>query len=120
MKVSEILNSDCCPHIDQIVQEDLDMITEAEYQGKTVQLNSPKRGGTKKFYVFVKNKDGNVIKVSFGDPNSTIKNDDPVRAASFQARHKCAQEKDRTTPRWWSCNVARYWKQLNLSSNRPW
>ena len=120
MKVAEILNSGCCPDASEMVQEDLDIIVEAEYQGKTVQLNSPKRGGTKKFYVFVKNKDGNIVKVSFGDPNGEVANYDVKRAASFQARHKCAQEKDRTSPNWWSCNVARYAKQLGLSSSRPW
>ena len=32
-------------------------ITEAEYQGKTVKLNDPIRGGSKKFYVYVKDGD---------------------------------------------------------------
>ena len=35
-------------------------ITEAEYQGKKVKLNDPIRGGSKKFYVYVK--DGDKIK----------------------------------------------------------
>ena len=43
-------------------------IHEAEYQGKDVELNKPKRGGDKKFYVYVKDpKSGNIRKVSFGD-----------------------------------------------------
>ena len=53
-------------------------ITEAEYQGKKVTLNNPTRGGSKKFYVYVKNDKGNVVKVSFGDPNMEIKRDDPA------------------------------------------
>ena len=40
-------------------------ITEAEYQGKKVKLNDPIRGGSKKFYVYVKDGD-KVKKVSFG------------------------------------------------------
>ena len=36
------------------------VITEAEYQGKTVKLNDPIRGGSKKFYVYVK--DGDKVK----------------------------------------------------------
>ena len=32
-------------------------ITEAEYQGKKVKLNDPIRGGSKKFYVYVKDGD---------------------------------------------------------------
>ena len=35
-------------------------ITEAEYQGKKVKLNDPVRGGSKKFYVYVK--DGDKVK----------------------------------------------------------
>lgn len=120
MKVAEIITSECCPDLDKLVQEDTDIILEAEYQGKTVQLNSPKRGGPKKFYVFVKNNEGRVIKVTFGDPNATIKNDDVKAAASFQARHRCAQQKDKTSAAYWSCNVARYSKQLGLVSSRPW
>jgi hypothetical protein len=125
MKISELLSEQkCCPDViqeDQI-QEDL-MITEAEYQGKTVELNKPFRtsGGPRKFSVYVKNDaTGKVIKVNFGDPNSTIKNDDPVAAKSFQARHKCSEKTDKTTAGWWSCNVAKYHKLLNLSSSRPW
>ncbi len=50
---------------------DGNFLSEAEYRGRKVNLNSPFRtpGGPKKFSVYVKNKSGNVIKVSFGDPN---------------------------------------------------
>lgn len=115
MFISEILN--CCPE-----NTETPIITEAEYQGKTVSLNAPFRtsGGPRKFSVYVKNSAGNVVKVNFGDPNAKIKNEDPKAAASFQARHKCTQKTDKTTPGWWSCNVARYAKALGLSSSRPW
>ena len=54
-------------------------ITEAEYQGKKVKLNDPIRGGSKKFYVYVKDGD-KVKKVSFGDTTGlSIKRDDPAR-----------------------------------------
>ena len=47
------------------VYKDL-LITESMYQGKKVKLNDPIRGGSKKFYVYVK--DGpKMKKVSFGD-----------------------------------------------------
>lgn len=117
MNVNELLN--CCPE----VKDDPALpIMEALYQGKTVQLNKPFRtsGGPRKFSVYVKNAQGNIIKVNFGDPNATIKNDDPVKAASFQARHKCSEKTDKTTPGWWSCNVARYAKALGLVSSHPW
>jgi hypothetical protein len=77
----------------------------SEYQGRKVQLNKPFRtpDGPKKFSVYVKNDKGNVVKVNFGDPNLSIKRDDPKRRKSFRARHKCDQQKDKTTPAYWSC-----------------
>ena len=90
----------------------------AEYKGKKVQLNKPKRGGSKKFYVYVKNpKTGNVKKVSFGDNNLSVKFKKPGARASFAARHKCAQKKDKTKAGYWSCNIGRYWKSLGGSKN---
>jgi len=82
---------------------------DAEYQGKKVKLNNPVRGGSKKFYVYVKNDKGNVVKVSFGDTTGlSIKRDDPERRKSFRARHKCDQKKDKTTPGYWSC---KFWEK---------
>merc|ERR1711965_1207500 len=41
---------------------------ESEYQGKDVDLNKPKAGGPKKYYVYVKDpSSGNIKKVSWGD-----------------------------------------------------
>ena len=64
-------------------------LTEAEYQGRKVKLNEPTRSsdGKKKFYVYVKNDKGNIIKLGFGDPNMEIKRDDPKRRKAFRARH---------------------------------
>ena len=78
-------------------------LTESEYQGKKVTLNNPVRGGSKKFYVYVKNEKGNVVKVSFGDPNMEIKRDDPKRRKSFRARHDCANPGPKWKARYWSC-----------------
>ena len=60
-------------------------IEEAEYKGRKVDLNNPTRAsdGKKKFYVYVKNEKGNVIKLGFGDPNMEIKRDDPARRNHF-------------------------------------
>ena len=81
-------------------------LTEAEYQGKKVNLNDPIRTSenpNKKFKVYVKNAKGKVVVVRFGDPNMSIKRDDPKRRAAFRARHNCADKKDKTTPGFWSC-----------------
>ena len=95
---------------------DLPMINEAEYRGKKVELNKPKRGGSKKFYVYTKNKKGNVVKVSFGDTTGLkAKINNPGAVKSFVARHKCKETKDRTKASYWSCRLPRYAKSLGLS-----
>jgi hypothetical protein len=80
-------------------------LTEAEYQGRKVTLNDPFRtpGGPKKFSVYVKNEKGNVVKVNFGDPNLSIKRDDPARRKSFRARHNCDNPGPKWKARYWSC-----------------
>ena len=83
-----------------------DTLGEAEYQGKKVKLNDPFRlpsGSNKKFGVYVKNEKGNIIKVTFGDPNMEIKRDDPGRRKSFRARHNCDNPGPKTKARYWSC-----------------
>lgn len=94
----------CCDDCDNYYDHE---ITEAEYQGKKVELNNPFRlpsGSTKKFGVYTKNDKGNIVKVTFGDPNMEIKRDDPARRKSFRARHGCD---DNPGPKWkakyWSC-----------------
>jgi hypothetical protein len=84
---------------------------------KDVELNKPKVGGPKKYYVYVKDpKTGNVKKVTFGDTSGLkVKLDDKEARKSFAARHNCDQQKDRTKAGYWSCNLPRYAKQLGLS-----
>lgn len=98
-------------HIVVNLEDDYD-IFEAMYKGKDVKLNQPSYDSDDsdhKFKVYVKKPDtGNVIKVSFGDPDMEIKRDDPNRRKSFRARHKCDQksfEKDRDTAGYWSCQM---------------
>jgi hypothetical protein len=101
------------------VRDEIDNLSEAEYKGREVPLNKPKRGGPKKFFVYVKNpKTGNVKKVNFGDSgNLSVKIKEPGARASFAARHKCSTKKDKTSPGYWSCNIGRYWKSLGGSKN---
>ena len=101
----------------ELLKASVNYMNESEYQGKKVQLNKPKRGGSKKFYVYVKNKKGNVQKVSFGDTGLSVKFKQKGARASFAARHKCATKKDKTKAGYWSCNIGRYWKSLGGSSN---
>tara|TARA_A100001037_G_scaffold244817_1_gene225975 strand:+ start:114059 stop:114652 length:594 start_codon:yes stop_codon:yes gene_type:complete len=95
-------------------------IHESEYQGKDVELNKPKRGGDKKFYVYVKDpKTKNIRKVSFGDTTGlSVKFKDPVRRKAFADRHNCSTKKDKTKAGYWSCNLPRYAKQLGMGDNQ--
>jgi|TARA_B100001094_G_C17774252_1_gene596562 hypothetical protein len=79
----------------------------AEYQGRKVKLGKPFRtpDGPKKSSVYVKNDKGNVVKVNFGDPNMSIKKDNPNRRKSFRARHNCANPGPRWKARYWSCRA---------------
>ena len=87
-----------------------------EDDDKDVKLNSPKRGGPKKYYVFVKNEKGNVVRVNFGDAGDLkSKINDPEARKNFAARHNCSEKKDKTKAGYWSCNLPRYAKQLGLS-----
>ena len=75
-----------------------------------MKLNKPftlPKGSGKQYGVYVKT-NGKVKKVTFGDPNSEIRRDNPKRRASFRARHKCDTAKDKTTPRYWSC---KFWEK---------
>ena len=86
-----------------------EVLEEAEYQGKTVSLNTPFRtpNAAKKFAVYVKNKAGKIIIVRFGSQTMSIKRDNPARRKSFRARHRCDTATDNTTARYWSC---RQWR----------
>ena len=94
---------------------------EGKYMGRKVTLNKPSRmSGKRKFRVFTRNDRGNVVKVEWGQPGATVKNDDPKASKSFRARHRCKTPGPRWKPRWWACNVGRYAKLLGLKSNNPW
>jgi hypothetical protein len=80
----------------------------AEKKKGKAPLNKPFRlpsGSKKKFGVYVKNDKGNIVKVTFGDPNMSIKRDNPERRKSYRARHGC----DNPGPKWkanyWSCKM---------------
>lgn len=104
---------------------DSDLLNEAEYQGKKVQIGKPKRGGSKKFYVYVRNpKTGKVKKVSFGAKsgggNLAVKLRDPKARKAFADRHNCEQKNDKTKPGYWACRLPRYAKLLGLSGGGRW
>lgn len=98
-----------------VIEEELNMISEAKHKGREVKLGKVMKGDTKKFKVYVKDKKtGNVKKVNFGDPNMEIRRDNPKARKSFRARHGCGtgRASDRTKAAYWSC---RMWSKKPVS-----
>ena len=97
-------------------------IEEAEYKGREVKLNKPKRGGPKKFYVYVRDpKTKRIKKVTFGASGGgqslKVKLRDKKARNAFSKRHRCPEKKDRTKASYWSCNLPRYASMLGLGAN---
>ena len=103
MQEITICNECAVAMLEDIKTGKLNIMTEAEYQGRTVKLGKPMRGDVKKFKVYVKNDKGNVVKVNFGDPNMRIRKSNPARRRSFRARHRCDTPGPRWKARYWSC-----------------
>ena len=84
-------------------------VNEAEYQGRDVKLGKPMQGDIKKFKVYVKNPQGNVVKVNFGQGGNAkggtmkIRKSNPEARKSFRARHNCDNPGPRHKARYWSC-----------------
>jgi hypothetical protein len=95
------------------------LLIESESKKKNPPLNKPKRGGSKKFYVYVRDpKTKKIKKVSFGGTTGlSVKINDPKARQAFAKRHNCAQKKDKTKASYWSCRIGKYWKQLGGDKN---
>lgn len=117
------------PEIGELMQTDIgDLVM---HEGEEVpldfplveeeELNKPKRGGPKKFYVFVKDpQTGNVKKVTWGDTTGLkVKINDPEARKSFAARHQCATATDKTKASYWACRLPRYAKSLGMQVDNP-
>ena len=93
------------------------LIEALEEEKKDPPIGKPKRGGSKKFYVYVKNKD-KVKKVSFGMAGGALraKLNNPKARQAFSKRHDCPNKKDRTKASYWSCRLPRYAKLLGFKT----
>jgi hypothetical protein len=96
----------------EVPMVDNEFLTEAEYQGRKVQLGKIMQGDVKKFKVYVKNDKGKVVKVNFGFGGKSakgkrmpIKKNNPKRRKSFRARHNCDNPGPRWKPRYWACRA---------------
>ena len=96
----------------EVPVEDESFLSEAEYQGRKVQLGKIMQGDVKKFKVYVKNDKGNIVKVNFGfggksakGKRMVIKKNNPQRRKSFRARHNCDNPGPRWKARYWACRT---------------
>jgi len=101
-----------CVPVEEEIAEEVDWVNilfEADYQGKSVKLNDPFRtpDGPKKFGVYTMGPNGKVVIVRFGDPNMEIKRDDPERLKSYRARHGCESPGPKWKANYWSCQMWR-------------
>jgi len=82
-------------------------------------IGKPKRGGSKAYYVYVRDpKTKRIKKVSFGSGGLRAKINNPKARQAFAARHRCKEKNDRTKPSYWSCRLPRYAKALGLGANK--
>jgi hypothetical protein len=98
------------------IDEELDEAKKSKK--KNPPLNKPHRGGSKKFYVYVKDpKTKRIKKVSFGAQGMSAKINNPKARQAFSKRHNCPQKNDKTKASYWSCRLPSYAKLLGLKSN---
>jgi hypothetical protein len=110
----KILNMDDYDMLVGLVKNNL------QEEKKNPPLNKPKRGGAKKFYVYVRDpKTKKIKKVSFGMAGGGLraKLNNPKARQAFAKRHRCGQGEEKTSPKWWSCRIGRYWKSLGGEKN---
>tara|TARA_B100001564_G_scaffold359254_1_gene380333 strand:+ start:580 stop:1413 length:834 start_codon:yes stop_codon:yes gene_type:complete len=99
--------------------EQLDEKKKAKKKKKDPPIGKPKRGGSKAYYVYVRDpKTKKIKKVSFGSGGLRAKINNPKARRAFAARHKCSQKNDRTKASYWSCRLPRYAKALGLGNNK--
>ena len=94
-------------------------LNEVDKKKKNPPLGKPKRGGSKKFYVYVRDpKSKRIKKVSFGMAGGGLraKLNNPKARQAFAKRHNCAQKKDKTKASYWSCRLPRYAKALGFNT----
>jgi hypothetical protein len=96
-----------------------DELEESKDKKKNPPLGKPKRGGSKKFYVYVRNpKTKKIKKVSFGDTTGlSAKINNPEARRAFAKRHKCGTGEPKTSARYWSCRLPRFSKLLGLKGS---
>ena len=106
----------------EFVRDEIDNMSMNEAKKKKKKkdppIGKPKRGGSKAYYVYVRDpKTKKIKKVSFGSGGLRAKIKNKQARNAFAKRHNCKNKKDRTTAGYWSCNLPRYASQLGLGAN---
>ena len=70
-------------------------------QQAAIAISKKEKGEKPKEEDIIRRGDAKVVR--FGDPNLSIKRDDPARRRSFRARHNCDNPGPRHKARYWSC-----------------
>ncbi len=112
------IKEDKKPTLQEIIKKVLDEKKKAKKkEKKDPPLNKPKRGGSKAYYVYVRDpKTKKIKKVSFGSGGLRAKIRNAKARKAFAARHNCKNKKDRTKAGYWSCNLPRYAEALGLGA----
>ena len=98
--------------------EELDEKKKVKKKKKDPPIGKPKRGGSKAYYVYVRDpKTKRIKKVSFGSGGLRAKIKNRGARAAFAKRHRCSEKNDRTKASYWSCRLPRYAQALGLGSN---
>ena len=101
-----------------LLRSQLDEKKKAKKKKKDPPLGKPKRGGSKAYYVYVRDpKTKRIKKVSFGSGGLRAKIRNPKARNAFAKRHRCSEKNDRTKPSYWSCRLPRYASALGLGAN---
>lgn len=106
---------------DKFLVEETLIGEKAEYKGNKVSIHKPfrltkeQRGkGKKKYGVY--HKSGDKVKfVKFGHIDHNVKINSKEDSISYSKRHKCDTAKDKSSAKYWSCNLPKYHKLLNLT-----
>ena len=110
-------NATLVKRIDEAVKNALTEKKAKKKEKKDPPLNKPKRGGSKAYYVYVRDpKTKKIKKVSFGSGGLRAKIKNKEARNAFAARHNCKNKKDRTKAGYWSCNLPRYAPALGLGA----
>ena len=103
--------------LDERINTILEAKKKKKKEKKDPPLNKPERGGSKAYFVYVRDpKTKKIKKVSFGSGGLRAKINNKQARNAFAARHNCKNKKDRTMAGYWSCNLPRYADQLGLGS----